>query len=670
MRKVFRGMQIRMRNYALHHFARIDPRTLVALQELDLFDGQADPIGAKVELEVLRDSSHPRRESLPPGPLLLYLSKDEKPKRMVIEIPLLLLSELPDVRKAAFAHLERMVVDGSLLLTPKTRDTLEKTRNSLMSDNPHEWRPASIALFDSFVDDILIALQGIGQSLVCEPVIQDFLNSYAPSALYPAISSLDSITLDVRDPEKEHPKLVEIVTAVVGEASSLQDACRRYFARLGYLPLAPAYAMSAAVSGWMANHSGVDAWKEVWDWAHGAFGPLPRYHACTVFVLRPDLIPEGKLGDLWREVVSVVHDSDRKGARSIEHEPWALRRDLARHFTYHLEAHLPENESAGIACISWWLAERTASLFPDEPKSAGFYRKNWVAPAADRSGHLWLAACPRMGRSFLRYITHTVSSPWATSLLALMGTNLERLAPRGQPPETQALFHEALVSCLVVSLPFAVEVPGDPTYAMELPLGVTALKWGAHTPEEQRKALEQIVASSRTLDSVEGLCTALRRLAESSLAAQAAVTLALKAKAYNDPAVASGIWEVLSDTGWRQRTLVSVEERVLGLLIEAFAIFQVQNQDKWFSLLPHYIAELCEKTESEERRRHLFLHVVHTSLASDTVSAVRRLLRGDQKTKFIQFATEYRERVEAMWSIYPPWVEGRLRALLASLRAV
>jgi hypothetical protein len=86
--------------------------------------------------------------------------------------------------------------------------------------------------------------------------------------------------------------------------------------------------------------------------------------------------------------------------------------------------------------------------------------------------------------------------------------------------------------------------------------------------------------------------------------------------------------------------------------------------------LPHYIAELCEKAKSEERQRYLFLYVVHTSLASDTVSAVRRLLRGDSKTKFIQFATEYRERVEGLWSSYPAWVQGRLRGLLASLRAV
>ena len=86
------------------------------------------------------------------------------------------------------------------------------------------------------------------------------------------------------------------------------------------------------------------------------------------------------------------------------------------------------------------------------------------------------------------------------------------------------------------------------------------------------------------------------------------------------------------------------------------------------SLYPHYLAELCEKTEDYEPRRYLFLCVVHASLASDTVSAVRRLLRGDQKARFVEVTKEYRERVGSMWAQYPPWVQGRLRGLFASLR--
>jgi hypothetical protein len=560
--------------------------------------------------------------------------------------------------------------EGAIDLTPKTAWTLEETREGLLSNESHAWRSAAIALNDAFCDDIFVALQGVRQCLASVPIIKDSLNEFAPRVIHPTISSLDSIVLDVRNPEKEHSKLEEIVVAAVSGATDLREACSRYYAQLGHLPLAPAYAMSEVVSLWRAAHPDTDAWTEVWKWAHNTFGPTPRYHACSVFVTHPELVPKSKFPDLWGEILSVVHGPDKNGEPSIKHEPWALRWNLVRHFSYHLEAHLPDSHGANISCFAWWLAERVASLFPDDPTSAQFYRNNWFEPATNRSALIWADASPHIKRCFLRYMTAAVTFPWATALLSLMGNHFERLALQEQPLDTQALLHEALVLCIIGALPVALKSPAEPTYAIECPLGETALKCAALQTEKQRKDLEQLVAASQTLGSVEGLCTALHELSESSLPDQIAVGIALKAKAYTDPAVADCVWGILSDSEWRQRVLGSVEENVLGLLMEAISILQADNQDKWFSLLPHYIADLCESTEDDDRRRHLFLFVVRASLASDTVSAVRRLLRGSHKRKFVQFAKEYREHIEGTWSHHPAWVQGRLRGLLASLRAV
>ncbi len=670
MRRVFLGMLMRMRNYALHHFDRIGPRTQIVLRDLGLFEDQGAPIGSDVDLNVLRDPNHPRREALPPGPLLLYLTEDEKPKRTVIDVTVLLYSEMPEVRIAALTHFSRMIGEGALKVTPKSWEIFEKGRAGLESANPHEWRAAAVALCDAFNDDIWIALQGARQSLASEPVIQDSLNAYAPRVLHPAVSSLDSIVLEVRDPQHEHTRLTEIIASVVGEAKSLAAACAAYHLRLGFLPFAPPYAMAEVVARWMAVHADTDAWKEVWDWTKAAFGPIPRYHACSVFVLHPEWVPAGALLELWREILGVAHEPGKRGDDNVAREPWALRRDLARHFAYHLEAHLPENDGAGIACFAWWFAEQVAALFPDAPQSAQFYRKHWIAPAAERSAYIWLAASPRIGRSYLRYVTTGIASPWATSLLALMGATLDQLAPQEQAVEIQVQFHEALVTCLIGALPVAVEAVSDPTYAMECALGQTAQKWAVHQSDAQRAALEQIAATSRKLGSVEALCEALRKLPETALPDQIAVALALKAKAHTDPTLAAGVWVVLADAEWRKRVFDSAEEQVVGRLIETLTILQVDNQGQWFSLLPHFIAEVCEKAENDERRRLLFLYVVHTSLASDTVSAVRRLLRGTHKAKFVDVVKAYRQGVESMWSHYPPWVQGRMRSLLANLHVV
>ncbi len=660
----------RIRNYALLHFNMIEPRTQAVLKNLNILDEEGVVIGADVDPQALRNPGHPRRAKFPPGPMFGYVTEDHPPTKKASEISVFLYSELPEIRRAALEELENIVKQGILGLTPNSRKILEKSRGGLLSDDPHEWRGVAIALNDAFSDDALLAVSGVRQALESDPVIQDSLNIYARRVFHPPVSSLDSISLDVKNPKNDHSRLAEIVESVVEEASSIADVCGRYFNKLGFLPLAARFSMAEVISRRLKNHPEEDIWSEVWRWADGAHGPIPQYHACSVFVLRPELMPEGKSPELWRRIMDVVREPDKADeSKSIDREPWRLRRDLARHFVYHLEANLPDNDGGNIACFAWWFAGQVAELFPDKPESAQFYRKNWVESAENVSTHIWLTASSHIGRSYLRYITMTTSSPWATALMALMGSKLDLLAPWDQPPETQAAFHKALVSSLVGALPVARESPEEPTYAQECAMIETTLKWSAHTTEEDRTGLEQIVAMTEKLGSVEGLCAALRKLAESSLIDQIAVALALKAKAYTDPKVADGVWELLSDAEWRQQVLGSVDEHVLGLLVEAFCILLADQQEKWRFHLPQYLAELCEKTENDERRQELFIYTLHASLASYTVSAVRRLLRGSQKGKFAALANEYRVRIENMWSEYPPWVQARMRGLLASLRA-
>jgi len=670
LRKVMRQMQIRMCNNALHHFTRINARTLRMLQGLNLFAGEIKPIGDILDISVLQDSDHPRREKLLAGPLIVYITEDEKPKRMVVDMPLLLLSEAWEERKTALECLEQMIQRALFAITPKTRGILETSRQPLLSTDAGVWRPAAVALFDSFRDDVLVALQGTRQSLEFEPMLQDSLNMYAPRVIHPTISSLDSIRLEISNPETEHEQIAKVIGQISENAKSLTDVCASYYEKLGYLPLAPRYGMAEAVQRWLSGHPDTDAWTEVWAWARAAFGPVPQYHACCVFALHPELVPQGKLPDLWNEIMNVVYDSGKKEAEDAGRETWALRRDLTRHYACHLEANLPDNDGANIACFSWWFSEQVAALFPDRPKDARFYRENWVQPASELSINMWLAASPHIQRSFLRYVTFMVLSPWAVGLLSIMGDKLAQLAPSKQSDEVREQFHNALVLHAISRLPFPVQNPSDPTFALECSLAETVLKWAAHRPKEEQKSLKQLVATSKVLGTTDGLCKALRKLGVSPLADQVAVAIALKARAYTDPTIAEGVWEVISDADWRREVLGNVEARMIGLLIEAFSILQVDNGDKWFSLLPHYIAELCEKANDEERRRYLFFCVLHTSLASDTVSAVRRLLRGDHKARFIEFAKEYRDQVVAMRSEYPPWVAGKLRGLLANLRVV
>jgi hypothetical protein len=115
---------------------------------------------------------------------------------------------------------------------------------------------------------------------------------------------------------------------------------------------------------------------------------------------------------------------------------------------------------------------------------------------------------------------------------------------------------------------------------------------------------------------------------------------------------------------------LNVDNTVFDLLMEAFSLLQIDNSEKLFSLFPHYIAEFCENTDDKERRRYLFFYLIHACLATESFRALKRVLRGEHKGKYIELVKEFRARVDSMQRYYPPWVSGRLRALIANMRVV
>jgi hypothetical protein len=373
---------------------------------------------------------------------------------MVVELPLIFLSDSRNVRQAALESIEKMLLKDILTITPKTSTILKESREALISETPADWRPAAVAVCDALYDDILIALRGMRQCLESEPAIQDSLNFYTPKVIHPSVSSLDSINLLIGSPEKDHPHLARVLSEIVNNSNDVAQLCHLYLEKLGFLPLSSLYSLVAAVEDWLGSNPDVDVWTQVWDWANTEQTPLSRYHACSVFVCRPELIPDGKLSVLWNEVIDIVYDSYKDGADSAAYEPWALRRDLAKHYVYHLEAHLPEGDGTSIACFAWWFAEQVSALLSADERAAKFYREKWVKPASELSSQVWLAASSPIQGSLLRYFTLNLSSLWAVALLALMGEQFEKLALNEQEKKIKARFHEALISNAISSMPF------------------------------------------------------------------------------------------------------------------------------------------------------------------------------------------------------------------------
>lgn len=667
MRDAMRYLQIQIRNTAFAHFDRIGLRSLRSLQNLNLIDEKTPKIGQNVDLEVLRDLEHERRQGYSIGPLLLYETDESQKKRMLVELPMLIFSDEEKIRSEALLSLMKMGAKDSFAYTPRTANILENSRNSLSAQDSEDWIPAAIAIYDAVDNDVLIAFNGVHQCLESDPVLEDSLNSYTPKILYPSVDSLDSISLAIGQPERDHKTLKALLATAVADAKSLVELCRLYYTNFGFLPLAPSFSLASAVKEWVSLRDAIDVWKEVWDWAENETTPTALYHACGVFILHPDFIPEDKLPEFWNKLLRVISRSKTKDENLSCRERWLLRRDLARHYTFHLEARLPDNDGASIACFAWWFSEKVAALFPDDDGSAQFYRENWVKPASELSSHTWLVANSHVGTSFLRQTTFTVQSPWVLSLLALLGDNILKLAPLEQSEDVISDFQDALVSNALSSMPYTVNSKNNATFALECSLEKTLKEWKGLCSGENREVSELVISMNRSFGSNQELCDALQNINSSKLPDQVAILSALRRKAYLDTVIAEDLWDLVSCPKWRNKTFSSLKHELQDILIDALSQVMIATRDKWSHYLPHYMAEICEHESDQKRRREFFLYVLHLCLASGTVSAAKRLLQSEHKSEYLDEVEKYRSQVEAMRSNYPPWVAGKLRGILASL---
>ncbi len=670
IKEVFDRMLLRMRNYAIMSSGQVSPRTFVALQALDLaddlFEQKPLPIGHDIPLDIIKYPGHALRSSTIPGPLFVY-RKAMDSKLTMIEWPVLLLSESQEIRHAAFGEMERMITDKSLDLTPKSAIIIRDQRDQFLSDDEHEWRKAAIAINDALHYDFALALQGARQSLAFEPAIQESLNAFMPRVLYPEISSVDSIVVDVGNPSSGHERLSTLVLTIAADSDTLEEACGLYMAKLGYVPIAESFSLGRVVERWISSHPECNAWDAVWKWAEQAFGPLPCYHACTVFVLHPEWIPIGKHAELWKKLLDVVN-LGRTNTTGESDARWSMRNQLVRHYLMLFESQFAGQNCEAITCLAWLLAEKVMGLFPDKSDSARFYQKNWMEGCSNVSSSVWISSIARTEHSFVRCMTLSVNAPWAVSLLSLLGHSFSALHFPELDENMRKQFRDAIHRNLLMSFPFAGNKDTQSTtYAPEIGFGQTVTNWLEVSGDPESNEFRQLLELQQRLLSPDGMRTALETLDARQAADQVAVGMAMKVDAYRDAALAETVWTFLSNTDWRNRAFQGMAPTMIALYIEALLAYQAAMQDQWFYELPHYFAHLCEQATDQEHQEILFIATLQFAMAADSFSAIQRLLRGKRKDIYIPLAEKRTEHIKSIWAYHPAWAQGRLRATLSAL---
>jgi hypothetical protein len=670
MREIYAAMQESMLNMGLSHVDKIGARPLRVLQHLQLWNDPEEPLGDDLDPDVISDESHPLHEKHSFGPLVFFRTDGEKPERHVRELPTLLLADNQKLRAAALQILERFLYDPELHSTPKTQTLIREQKERILSFDPLEWMPAAVAAYDALNDDFLISLAGMKQCMECEPVLADSLKDFNRKVLFPKVSSLDTIGPTAAEGERDSSILDKMLQKVVSEmADDLPSLCDNYLKFMGFLPLAPRYSLRSVLRKFEDNGNTSTLWDTLWEWADQHSSPLATFHACSVFVLEPNLIPDGKLEETWDRILDLIAPVEN-GEDETQSSALEVRSSLARHYLFHLESYFPENDGASVSALAWWLAERVADLFPSDPKSSGYYLENWIKPVLSQSMLIWTTAGAYVEPSYLRFLTLNGSSMWSTALFAHMGEHMDQLLEMELPEDTKMRFHNALVTNLLTSFPLQLNAAENPVFAQECSISQVVSKLAEVCDKEISEGLIQVLETSKSLGSVEAACGALKELDTKSLVDQAAICLFLRGMIMMNPSVGEKVWDVVADADWRKEILATREANTFSMLMEILNRLMIQCKGDWSSELPHFVAEMTEQSNDDEKRSNLFYLVLHLCMASETTSAVRRLLRGNQKEQYLEQVRKYREVVVKEQNKYPAWVQAKIRGLLAELYVV
>jgi hypothetical protein len=657
-----------MAHVALLHLDAVDARTAVILKGCGLLERDSlDDRGDQREMAaIVADPSHPKHVPLSLGPSVVVRQDDTH--RVVVPVPILLLSSDPDIRAKAVEHLERMTGHDAMLVTPRTEDILRNCRAIVLSTESPGWRAAAERVYDAVKDDYLCNIAGLRQS--AELGFDEGIAEYLTAVLRPTVTSLDSINLEFWNPGQQRSAISEFIKEVVGDSRDIGEGLDRYYSRLGHLPLADRFGVGEVVRKWAARSDQVKGvWERIWEWAERTPSPVRRYHACVAFVTNPHLITPEHLPKLWNAILEILYDSSSDEGTAEWTQAWRVRCDLARHYCHHLECRLPGAESERIANLSWWLAERVAVLLGKSPDRISTFGIDRVASESSVSSQIWHLAHPRVVPSALRYATLYCRSTWSVSLLSLLARALPALDPGGLGADDRRRVEATLKGCLFGMFPPSPPAEDEETYAFDRGVHNTAKVWAETVPPvDPTSTVSAFAIATSKLNEVGEFEAALRRLCSSPQDEQMLVTQALTVRAYVNSAPADLLFELMADEQWRNQVLRDGDDSSVQSLFDALQELTLQKNEKWAWDLPHRFVLTCEASWNKpERRALLFAMVVLSSLSTDSVSALQRLLTPGRRVELSSDIKYWRERIEEVRTLAPPWIGARLRAILAGL---
>jgi hypothetical protein len=660
-------MKARMAQHALHNPEGLDLRTAIILSENGLIPGGVATFAPEAEmLAAIRDPKDPNRIQAPDGPLVLVKrGAGATNANVVVTAAGFLLSEVLEARQAAVSHLESLAASKPTILTERSQAVLNKNNEDLLSEG--SWHRAAVNVLDALDEDFLYNLAGLNQCVAIN--YREGAKNYAPLVLRPSLTAVNAIPIGVSSPSQERERLLGLIEESVRSAASVGALCDDYYARFGHLPLTGEVSLGVAVRKWVAAHGTLEnLWSAVWSWADATGGPLPRYHACQVFIENPSFLPEGEKARLWKEIIEALVLPEKDGIEWLEWSlAWCLRYELLCHFAAHFECLAPGEDGERIAVAALWVTERVATALSHRSVDIQHLLDQTVVPTGNHSSGVWQIVRPPTTRPCpLRYAALFGPRLWSLSMLGELGRRIREFAVNTDE-QIEERVKDTLMRWLIQSFP---PFPGPelPTYAFDRTVVESADAWVKPLEEGEGSpvgAIRSLVQSQKVLADGERLESEIRRLPAGTEASQYVLAQAMRSMAYVGKLPVELMREVLWNDQWRYEVWRELSSTSFAALWDCIVEIQLQQRGDWLVQLSHLWVGMCERlNESDERYGELVDHVILGSINSDTASALKRLLTGPNST-VMKKAADWKQRLEGAIQLGTNWPQAKLRAFLS-----
>ena len=599
----------------------------------------------------------------PKAPLLILFEPDQQ-IRKAVAVTDLLGSPVSDTRSLAMAAILR-TGDGAVpRLLSTTVQKLESERARLLGSE--SWQHSAIAILDALNDDWLFQLALLRQCV--DNRIDGAVARHAADVLRPSGTAIFGLARDFLG-DGVAASFPGLVARIAESAVSAEEAIERYMVDVGSMPLGGALSAEGLLREWSKAHDGnIPRFISLLDWAKSQQSPLATHHVCRIGAAWPETLSVEDWPVFWQQVTSNLRGWSDASAVDPTRRRWELLSTLTAHFARFNEFATPVSiDSQNTCALAMWQAERVAGVFGNA-ESLSWTTGKLAEPELKRTAWIWAMARPAATRSSVRFASLNSRTLWETALLADIDRNIELLMLNSASvPQLNALA-ESVIAAFVTGFPPRAEVDALFDFG-SLPRKLLAA-FGKVGSAEQLSMLAGVAQLADTVLSPEDLLRAIgtKQVGEGPNSHAQFFAFRARMLAYVGELPDEAAWAVVSDRQWRKAVFVEGGPDLIEPVFDAMCELLTHNPGRWKVRFPHMLAETLEQDcEAGPDRDTVFGLLILSCVATETTSALERVLHGHAAVHLRDQVDFWRSRFLDLMPACPEWVKGRLRATLVVL---